>query len=291
VLLATVAVALPMAGCHRFSPTAPSPAWRETLPAWSPYVGISPDNTALGGYQQALTLLTSRSAALGARISLFADGRSVPTVQLVTSFGLEVVGLIDNADLFAPDVAAVFDQYVAAYPQVRVFQIGDEVTTSSMPMSIDQYLDVLARIYGHVIDRYPNVTLVSEAAFGSGTIGAMDLAALAPGLAARGIMPAHLIIGINVYSENAFTAYASVLATNLTAYRIWVTETGIADPTQQISYVQTMYPRLRASLRAERIYWYALWAGDTGADSGFSLIHAPTTSSIAQGPLFQLLVQ
>lgn len=35
-------------------------------------------------------------------------------------------------------------------------------------MSFDQYLDVLGCMYMHVRDRYPNVTLLSQAMFGSG---------------------------------------------------------------------------------------------------------------------------
>ena len=185
----------------------------------------------------------------------------------------------------------MFDQYAAMYPQVRVFEVGNEVTTSTMPMTIDQYVDVLDRIYVHVLAQYANVMLVSQATFGSGTLGAQDLATMAPLLTAMGISPQHLIIGINVYTETALGAYAVVLANNLAGYRVWVTETGVPDPNQEISYVGTFYPRLQALLRAERIYWYALWAGDVGADSAFSLIHAPTTPSIMMGPLFQLLAQ
>jgi hypothetical protein len=278
-------------GCGLFSPTAPPPAWKQKLPAWSPYLVVQPDGEALPGYERALTMLTARDAALGARIPLSVNGSSASTVRLASSYGLEVLGIIDNADLFAPDVAAVFDQYAALYPQVRVFEVGNEITTSTMPMTIDQYVDVLGRIYVHVLAQYRNVMLVSQATFGSGTLGAQDLATMAPLLAAMGISPQHLIIGINVYTETALGAYAVVLANSLAGYRVWVTETGVPDPSQQISFVGTFYPRLRAMLRAERIYWYALWAGDVGADSPFSLIHAPTTPSITMGPLFQLLAQ
>jgi hypothetical protein len=249
---------------------------------------IQADDAALAGYQQALPRLVAHGAIRGARIGLFADGRSAPTVRLVTSFGIEVVGIIDNADLFQSDVTAAFDQYASTYPQVRVFQVGNEVTTSTS-MSFDRYLDVLGRIYTHVRDRYPNITLLSQATFGAGIDGAGELATMAPWVAAIGASPQRLIIGINVYTEKARNAYAATLADHLAAYRIWVTETGVADPNQQVAYVNTIYPTLRTSLRADRIYWYALWAGDAGGDSAFSLIHGPTTPAIVPGPLFQLL--
>ena len=68
----------------------------------------------------------------------------------------EVLGIIDDADLFEPDVEAVFNRYAAMYPQVRVFQVGNEITTSAVsPMPIDRYLDVLERMYVHVVGHYP----------------------------------------------------------------------------------------------------------------------------------------
>ena len=253
---------------------------------------IQPHDGALEGYRQALAMLVDRDAIRGARIGLYANGSSAPTVRLVTSFGVEVLGIIDDADLFEPDVEAVFNRYAAMYPQVRVFQVGNEITTSAVsPMPIDRYLDVLERMYVHVVGHYPGVTLVSQATFGSGTIGAGDLAAMAPRLETHGFSPRRLIVGINIYTERAFTAYADELALDLTNYRIWVTETGSSDESQQMSYVETTYPRLRTSLRAERIYWYALWAGDVGGDSESSLIHAPTNPPIVPGPLFRLLTE
>ena len=250
-----VSAAAAFGGCGLFSsPTAPSPAWHASVPGWSAYTVIQADDGALVGYQQALTRLVAHGAIRGARIGLFADGRSVPTVRLVTSLGIEVVGIIDNADLFQSDVAAVFDQYASVYPQVRVFQVGNEVTTSTS-MSFDRYLDVLGRIYTHVRDRYPDVTLVSQATFGAGIDGAGELATMASWVAAVGTSPQRLIIGINVYTEKARNAYAATLADHLVAYRIWVTETGVADPNQQVAYVNAIYPTLRTSLRADRIYW------------------------------------
>jgi hypothetical protein len=135
------------------------------------------------------------------------------------------------------------------------------------------------------------MTLVSQAEFGSGTIGARELAVMATRLDSLGLSPDHLVIAINVYSEMALSAYAGVLNTTFQNYRIWVTETGVADPAQHISYVETTYPQLRLLLRADRIYWYALWAGDSGEDSGYSLISNPMRPPIGMGPLFQRLTE
>src|SRR5437870_1465566 len=107
------------------SQTAPNETWRGRLPSWSPYVVIQPNEGVLEGYRDALTTLTKNGAVRGARIGLYADGRSASTVNLAVSFGLDVIGIVDNSDLFRPDVEQAFDQYRSAYPQIRTFQIGN----------------------------------------------------------------------------------------------------------------------------------------------------------------------
>jgi hypothetical protein len=268
--------------------TAPSPLWRTVLPQWSPYLVVFSDNRALGGYRDALTSLTGRGAIAGARIGLSADGSAAPTVNLVASFGLDIVGIVDDSDLFGPDVEGAFDRYRAAYPQVKTFQIGNEITTFTTPMTIDQYVGVFARVYSHVVSAYPDVSLVSQATFGSGTSGSTDLSAEAAAFAARGISATKVVLAMNVYTETALTAYATVVP-DIARYRIWVTETGVTDPAGEITHVTVQYPQLQALLRADRIYWYALWAGDAGGDSGFSLIKSATSPPILPGPLFHLL--
>jgi hypothetical protein len=284
-----VATTLLTCGCGR-SPLAPSALWRTIVPAWSPYLVIQPDDGALAGYRDALTRLTSHGAVNGVRIGLSADGRSAATVNLAASFGLDIVGIVDNADLFAADVEAVFDRYRAAYPQVRTFQIGNEITTlPATPMTIDQYADTFVRIYTHVVNTYPDVTLVSEAPIGSGIRGGSDLMAETAVFTARGVSPSRIVLAMNVYTETALAAYAAAMPNIAPAYRIWVTETGETIPASQIAYVTATYPQLQALLRADRIYWYALWAGDSGGDSDYSLIKNATQPPIVPGPLFQVL--
>jgi hypothetical protein len=284
-----VATTLLTCGCGR-SPLAPSALWRTIVPAWSPYLVIQPDDGALAGYRDALTRLTSHGAVNGVRIALSADGRSAATVNLAASFGLDIVGIVDNADLFAADVEAVFDRYRAAYPQVRTFQIGNEITTlPATPMTIDQYAGTFVRIYTHVVNTYPDVTLVSEAPIGSGNRGSVDLVAETAAFTARGVSPSRIVLAMNVYTETALAAYVAAMPNIAPAYRIWVTETGETIPANQIAYVTATYPQLQALLRADRIYWYALWAGDAGGDSDYSLIKNATQPPILPGPLFQVL--
>jgi len=277
-----------LVACHSATAPSPPPAWLTLLPQWSPFMVVQPDDAALNGYRDALNQLTGRRAVAGVRIQLFADGRAARTVGLATSFRLDVLGILDNADLSAADPESMFDRYRAAYPQVTAFQIGNEVTTS-VPMPIDRYLDVFARVYAHVVSRYPDVTLVTQAAFGAGQIGSIDVNATVERIRTFA-SPSRAVVALNVYTPTALMAYEAALRASPPPYRIWVTETGSADPASQVAYVMQTYPRLLA-LPAERIYWYALWAGDTGADSGYGLIGHASSPPIVQGPLFQLLTQ
>src|SRR5262249_23572135 len=159
--------------------------------------------------RSALTSMTNKGAVSGVRIGLQANGAAAPTVALAASFGLDIVGIMDDADLGGPDVEGAFDRYRATDPQVKTFQIGNEVTTyAAAPMTIDQYLDVFQRIYARVVSLYPDVTLVSAATFGSGTSGSVDLRAEAAGFLARGISGSRVVLGLNVYTETALAAYA-----------------------------------------------------------------------------------
>jgi hypothetical protein len=284
-------LALLTAACHNVTGASSlPPAWKLELPVWSPYMVVQPDNTALGGYRDALPRLTSRSALTGARIQLDADGRATPTVSLVTSLGIDVLGIVDIADLRSNDVEGMFDQYRIRYPQVRTFQIGNEVTTAPpAPITIDQYVAIFARVYTHVMVRYPDVMLVTQAAFGAGMIGSQDLTATIAGIQSFA-SPSRVVLALNVYTPTALLAYQTALRAAPPPYRVWVTETGTADPASEISYVAVNYPLLQ-TLPAERIYWYALWAGDTGSDAGFSLINNPTNPPITPGQLFQLLTK
>jgi hypothetical protein len=295
----TVAVwlltALMLAGCGRLSsPTAPTALWRRTLPSWSPYVVIQANDGALAGYQAALQTLAAHGAVTGARIGLFADGRSEPTVAVAASLGLDVVGIIDDSDLSYPDIERVFDRYYATYPQVKTFQVGNEITTFGpvgSRMSIEQYMGVLDRVYAHVVAAYPDVTLVAQSTFGSGEYGAIELYTMCQDLKVRRMSPRRLVVAVNVYSQRALTAYGGVIENDLSNYRVWVTETGVPDQGQQLSYVDQVYPRLITLLHADRIYWYALWEGDAGGDSEFSLIKNPTHPPIVPGPLFRALTE
>lgn len=299
-------------GCNSpfFSaPASPSPASDLGLIAvdtsegqiqWSPYVVVHADGGATAGYQKALTALLSKGNIRGVRIGLspYRD----PIVQMISSLGIEKTGVVPNESLFDSNPEAMIDRYISIYPDIKVFQIGNEVTTinqsGGLPsMSIEQYMDIFKRIYNHILQSSnSSVVLMTQSTFGSGDIGSNELKRMVElGLKPNILSPQRVIVGINVYSSNALNEYISTRNQYLYdpkygGYRVWVMETGNSDPSQQISHVRSSYPTMASALGAERMYWYALWAGDTGSDAGFGLIQNPyNPNQMTYSPLFKAL--
>ena len=195
---------------------------------------LSSDDGALGGYRDALTSLTGRGAISGVRIGLSADGSATPTVNLAASYGLDIHRHRGRLRPVRPGCRRCVDRYRAAYPLVKTFQIGNEITTfGGRPMTIDQYVGVFGRVYSHAVGAYPDVTLVDKRRSGRAPIGSTDLSAEAAAFTARRLSTSRVVLALNVYSETALAASATVMPDVAPGYRIWVTETGVADPASQ----------------------------------------------------------
>ncbi len=298
-------------GCNSkfFSPSAPSPMDSgglkeidtpvEGIIGWSPFIVVHADGGAVEGYQKALTLLKSRGMVRGVRVGL--SGYRDTGIQMLSSLGIEMVGIVPNENLFDSNPEAMIDRYISAYPDIRTFQIGNEVTTinqtQGLPrMTIEQYMDVFIKIYNHVQSSSSPVMLMTQSTFGSGFYGSNELKRMTElGLKPNTLSPQRVIVGINVYSDDALNEYVSTRNQYLDdpkqgGYRIWVMETGSSSPAQHISHVRSFYSRLASTLGAERIYWYALWAGDAGTDTGYSLILNPhDPNRMTYSPLFKAL--
>lgn len=257
---------------------------------WSPYLVVQPDAGAVEGYRKVLTEMKARGNVRGVRIPLnsFRD----PVVQMVSSLGLEMTGVISNEDLFDPNPQTMIDRYISIFPDMKVLQIGNEVSTlpGTETMTVEQYMDVFKKIYSHVQLKHPSIILMTQSTFGShgsrsygglGSYGSNELKRMVElGLKPDILSPQRVIVGINVYTDDALSDYVSTrnqyLSTGRGGYRIWVMECGHSDPSGHISKVKDFYPRMANSLSAERIYWYVAWGGDAGAtDAGYSLIQNP----------------
>lgn len=295
-----------LAGCKNFRPPAsntPVPLNADgsvSLP-WSPYIVIQPDQGAFPGYVEAIRRLQAKGMIRGARIEIFSNGGAVSTVNLVSGLGVEVTGLVSNQDLFRPDVENMIDEMVRLHPAINYFQIGNEITTiipNDQPqMSLEKYMTVFSRVYNHVQFKHPGTILITQSTLGSGEKGPGDLRKMVE-LGLNKLPREDIRIGINFYDGDT-NAYSSILNNDLAGYRVFIMESGIADWSRQIGYVQVKYPEFttKTGIRAERIYYYVAWGGDpgklTGGDdhSEFSLIRNPrSVAEMTFSPLMKSLV-
>ena len=267
----------------------------EVLAQWSPYVGIHVTGEAQAAYRDAVSALQSAGRLRGARIEI---SRSLspadPTYRTIRNTGIELLGLVSNEFLFSANIEQEIDQIFAAFPEIRHLQIGNEVTTilpaSGPTITIEQYMTLFRQIYDHVQNRYPGrATLLTQSTLGSGLHGPEELESMV-NLGLTDFDPRHVIIAINLYDLDHAGQYPGLLGGALRQFRVWVTESGIRDPDLHMSWIRDNYPRIRNLVRAERVYWYIMWGGDTGPDTGFSLIRNPGSfPHYARSPLFELL--
>jgi hypothetical protein len=302
-------LSLVAAGCNNESlsplgPTVPgsgaagAPLDQTALQPWSPYIGVHVTGEALAAYQDALVRLLQAGRLRGVRVELtrqhLAAGDRV--VHAIAEMGLELLGLISNEFLFDQDIEGTIDRIFAGYPEIRYFQVGNEITTilpaSGPTMGIEHYMTVFQRIYDHVQQRYPGrAILLTQSTLGSGLYGPQELERMAA-LGLASMDPGRVILAINDYDPHEAGNYAGLLGSTLRRFRVWVTEAGVPDPNLHTAFVRDGYPQLRNYLRAERIYWYVLWGGDAGSDTDFSLIKSPQSSpDYWKSPLFRMLTQ
>jgi hypothetical protein len=265
---------------------------------WSPYIGVHITGEAAQAYRDALSVLLRSGRVEGVRVEISRSNQNPtdPMIKSIGRLGLELLGLVGNEYLFAQDIEQQIDRIFAAYPEIRYFQIGNEVTTilpSSGPtITIDEYMIVFQRIYNHVRSQHPGrAVLLTQSTLGFGVYGAAELEAMV-GLGLARLDPDQVVIAVNAYDPESASQYRGLLGGPLRAFRVWVTESGVADPTRHIPFVQEKYPLLRNVLRAERVYWYVMWGGDAGSDSEFSLIKHPASyPHYWKSPLFELLAR
>lgn len=299
--LATLLVAtLILAGCKQrtFSPTMPSSEnpgqpgqsdeAQDVLAKWSPYMVVHVTGEAFDAYRDLLPQMVAKGTLRGVRIG---TGKNEAFDNYVVDMirgipGIDILFIVDNYYLFDNNIERVIDDALMKYPDIRYFQIGNETTTivaggGGPDITIEEYMAQFNRAYDHVQAKHPGrAILVTQSTLGAGSYGAIELEKMYQ-LGLNRMSPEKVIIGINCYSPAAATQYAGVVSGSLRSFRIWVTETGDTDPNLHAGYVRTAYPEIRNTLRAERIYWYAAWAGDSweghpnSGDEGFGLIRQP----------------
>lgn len=291
--------------CHdgtTLSPNAPTTGGSATVELardvhqkWSPYVGVHITGDARLAYLDALSRLQRAGRLRGVRVEISrSQPLGDPLIRAIGGLGVDLLGLIGNEYLFEANIEREIDRIFAAYPEIRYFQLGNEVTTilpaTGPTITIEEYMAVFRRVYDHVQSRHHGrAVLLTQSTLGSGLRGPAELELMATSLF-PGMDRNAVIIAVNAYDPDAVSLYRGVLGGPLSGFRVWVTESGVADPSLHISFVQQRYPRLRDFLRAERVYWYVLWGGDSGLDTDFSLIRNPGAfPNYWKSPLFDLL--
>ncbi len=299
--LLLVCVTVACRDSERISPAAPgatapveAAVAQEVGLRWSPYLGVHADLHALDAYRDALTALQRAGHLRGVRVEIHKHEPTNPVIKAIGALGIELLGLVANEYLFEREIEREIDRIFSAYPEIRYFQIGNEVTTILPPtgptITIEEYAAVLQRVYDHVQARHPGrAVLLTQSSLGSGLRGPVELETLGT-LALARMDPHKVIIAINAYDPQGVSQYRGLLGGPLRSFRVWVTESGIADPALHIAFVHERYPLLRQYLRAERIYWYVAWGGDSGPHTDFGLIKQPGRyPDYWRSPLLELL--
>ena len=267
----------------------------DVLAQWSPYIGIHLTGEAMDAYRDAVLALRAAGRLDGVRMEIRQSLRpDDPTYRAISDTGVEVLGGISNESLFLPNIEREIDRVLEAFPEIRHFQIGNEVTTilpiTGPTITIEQYMTIFLRIYDHVQNRHPGrAILLTQSTLGSGLHGPRELEAMIK-LGLTRVDPNRVIIGINMYDLDHAGHFVGLLGGALRRFRLWVTESGTREPSQHMTWVKDQYPRLRNLFRAERVYWYVMWGGDWGPDTDFSLIKNPGLfPNYWKSPLFELL--
>lgn len=281
-----------LSSCSSFqAPTAPSDLKAVWL-ATPPCAVVQPTAEATEAYKVSIPPLGLKYA----RVGIDPAGQSRTTLDIISSNGIEIIGVVSNCDLLSDNLEVTLDRIFAVnYPQVRIFQMGNEVTDQAIkargncPMQILDYVHIFKRAYTHVLNKYPGIILMTESTVGSGGSGANELAYLY-NQALFNMDKSRVYIGVNVYTGEALVSYASLVSSKLSGFRIWVTETGYNDWDGQVSHVLNFYPDLRDGLRPMAICHYVLWGGDKGEkDSSYGLIDGVKSGQLQYSPLYLAL--
>ena len=263
--------------------TAPSAA---ALPEWSPYLGVHWFDWDKNTQQPYLQPLLDKGAVRGIRIDY-----NGPDTQLVASWALangadDVLGILPN-DALRGDPCAALDSAVRSAPAIRFWEIGNEVQLF-VSMTPEEYVPIYAAVAA-CAEKYPDIIVIPAAPVG--VMGGVDFLrrALDLGLLELAQKGQARIIALHYYSTGSvYLPEAKRQVQRLPAStEIWVTETGIAIQAAHTDFVETEYPRLRANVRATRIYWYVF-----AECSEYSLVWglpASCTDSVRLSPLYTLL--
>jgi hypothetical protein len=286
------------AGCLR-TLTSTSPI-NEVVPgqdtyAWAPCVVVqSPGGVAFNIQMEASRQLQRAGKMAWIRLNTHLDGTGLEYHIEARRMGLKIFSIIHLKDLESVGWETAFDRLFATYPS-DIWEIAGEISNADPnvnPVTItpEYYMSKFKPLYHYVKGRYPGVVLTNAPPFGSGNSGSLELEEFFK----LGLLEMDTVVAFNVYSNHALSSYATVIdkyAARLAGKRLWVTETGSANPETHLAWVQEFYPRLVNTVHPEMICWYAMWGGDgEGSDNGFGLLDGIAGGRGIERPLFKSLV-
>src|SRR5262245_37901804 len=285
------------AGCQR-SPTATSPitAAPNTYAtyAWAPCIVMqSPGGAAFRIQMDAAQRLQRAGKLSWVRLNTSLNGQGIEYHLEARRTGLAILSIVHLSDLESAGWEAAFDRLYATYPS-DMWQIASEITNGDpsinpVPVTPDYYMAKFKTLYTYVKGRYPGAVLTNAPPVGSGTGGPPELEQFFQ----LGLLDLDVVVALNVYSNYALSRYTPLMdkyGGKMAGKRLWITETGSANPDNQIAWGQAFYPRLVHRLHAGMICWYLMWGGDGGSgDNGFGLLDQVTSAQPLERPLFKAL--
>ena len=287
------------AGCLR-TLTSTSPinevvTGQDTTYAWAPCVVVqSPGGVAFNIQMEAARQLQRAGKMAWIRLNTHLDGTGLEYHIEARRMGLKIFSIIHLKDLESVGWETAFERLFATYPS-DIWDIAGEISNADPnvnPVTItpEYYMSKFKPLYHYVKSRYPGVVLTNAPPFGSGNSGSLELEEFFK----LGLLEMDTVVAFNVYSNHALSSYGTVIdkyAARLAGKRLWVTETGSANPENHLAWVQEFYPRLVNTVHPEMICWYAMWGGDgEGSDNGFGLLDGIAGGRGIERALFKSLV-
>jgi len=285
-------------GCQR-APNSPSSAdtvGAQNLSAWAPCIVVqSPGGAPFTVQMEAARTLQRAGRLTWVRLNAHLDRSGLEYHRQARQMGLHILSIIHLIELERVGWENAFDALYSIYPS-DIWEIGGEISNGDpnvnpVPVTPDYYMSKLKSLYRYVRSKYPGVVLASAPTVGTGSTGSLELEEFVK----LGLLDMDLVIPVNVYSNHSLSSYAAIFgkyAAGLAGKRIWVTETGSANPENHIAWVQEFYPRLAHALHPEMVCWYAMWGGDIAGgqgDNGFGMLDRVESGSAIERPLFKAL--
>jgi hypothetical protein len=272
---------------------------------WSPYIGIHPFSVYENIQQPHLLKLINAGALKGARVELRLDSSFLQYfVNWLQGNGVEVLGHFwsgyiaqwHQGIISTEEFLGVFDQMVLNYPSINIWQIGGELAGGPTFNGIapEEAMTIFRSLFYHVKQNFPHITLISPAVEGNGR-GADRLRRMIDAGLGKLCEDGLSIVSIHFYSWDStrLAEFKSQISRLSAHVRIWITEVNDMPPhwNTQIGFVKEMYPKLKRSLRVERMYWYIFSEGRDFYGGEFGLVKGLADGPpLEYSPLMNLLI-